>query len=50
MSRMDDVIDILKSTFAAMSPAVTIGGCIVNEDRVIIKTVLRDDSLSGVIL
>ena len=50
MSRIDDVIDISMSTFAAMPPAVTIGGCMVNEDRVIIKTVLRDDSLSGVIL
>ena len=50
MSRMNDVINILMSTFAAMPPAVTIGGCMVNEDRVITKTVLRDDSLSGVIL
>ena len=50
MSRMNDVIDISMSTFAAMLSAVTIGGCVVNEDRVITKTVFRDDSLSGVIL
>ena len=50
MSRMNVAIDIVMSTFAVMQPAVTIGGCIVNKDRVIIKTILRDDCLSGVIL
>ena len=30
MSRMNDVIDISMSIFAAMPPAVTIGGGIVN--------------------
>ena len=50
MSRMNVAIDIVMSTFAVMQPAVTIGGCMVNKDRVIINTVLRDDCLSGVIL
>ena len=50
MSRMNAAIDISMSSFAAMPPAMTIRGFMVNKDRVIIKTVLRDDSLSGVIL
>ena len=40
MSHMNDVIDITMSTFEAMSSAVTIGGGIVNWDRVITKTTL----------
>ena len=50
MSRMNVAIDIVMSTFAVMQLAVTIGGCLVNKDHVIIKTILRDDCLSGVIL
>ena len=39
-SHMNDVIDIAMSTSAAISPAVTIGGGIVNWDRVITETIL----------
>ena len=46
MNRMNVAINIVMSTFAIMQPAVTIGGCMVNKDRVIIKTILRDDCLS----
>ena len=37
MSRMNDVIDISMSTIAAVPPAVTIGGGIVNWGRVVAK-------------
>ena len=50
MSRMNVAINIVMSTFAVMQPAMTIGGCMVNKDHVIIKTILRDDCISGVIL
>ena len=50
MSRMNVAIDIVMATFVVMQPAMTIGGCMVNKIHVIIKTILRDDSLSGVIL
>ena len=40
MSHMNVVIDISMSTLAAMSPAVTIGGGIVNWDRVIAEMIL----------
>ena len=50
MNRMNVAINIVMSTFVVMQPAVMIGGCMVNKDRVIIKTVLRVDCLSGVIL
>lgn len=40
MSHINDVIDILMSTFATMPPAVAIGGGIVNWGRVIAKTFL----------
>ena len=46
-SHMNDVIDIAMSTFEAISPVVTIGGGIVNWDRVITKTNFRDVSFSG---
>ena len=38
-SRMNDVIDIEMSTFEAISLAVTIGGGVVNWDRVITRTI-----------
>ena len=50
MSRKNVAIDIVMSTFAVIHPAVMIGSCVVNNDRAIITTVLRDDCLSGVIL
>jgi hypothetical protein len=37
---MDDVIDIALSTFEAISPTVTIGGGIVDGDRVITRIML----------
>ena len=39
MSHMNDVIDTALSTFEAISPAVTIGGGVVNWDRVITRTI-----------
>ena len=47
MSHMDDVIDMSMSTFEAMPMAVTIGGGIVDWDRVITKTYFRDVGFSG---
>ena len=46
-NHMNDVIDIVMSTFEAISPAVTIGGGVVNWDRVITETNFRDVSFSG---
>ena len=40
MSHMNDVIDTALSTFEAISPAVTVGGGVVNWDRVITETIL----------
>ena len=48
MSHMNDVIDTALSTFEAISPAVTIGGGVVNWDRVITRTILGMLFLVGV--
>jgi hypothetical protein len=45
-SHMLIVIEKTESTFAAIPSAVTIEGSVVNWDRVITKTTLRDVSLS----
>ena len=47
MSHMNDVTDTALSTFEAISPAVTIGGGVVNWHRVITETIFRDVVLSG---
>ena len=48
MSHMNDVIDILMYILAAIPPAVTIGGGVVNWDRVITITSLGMIVLVGV--
>ena len=45
---MNDVIDTALSTFEAISPAVTIGGGVVDWDRVITETILGILFLVGV--
>ena len=47
MSHINDVIDMLMSTFESMSSHVTIGHGIVEKDRVIHLTIWRDVVLSG---
>ena len=47
MSHMDDVIDMLLSTFEAILSAVTIGDGIVDGGLVITKTTLRDVFFCG---